>query len=614
MKSQAVAGLVCVCLSAGTDRAFAQYVYWADNSYSTIYRAPTDGSRAEEAIIAPSVWSPRGLALHTEADRMYWTDRERVELASADLSGGGKVVLRSAEDGLMNPGGIAVDPLGGKLYWSEVNYQTRTGYIRRSDLNGGAVETVATLTHAFATREPNALALDLIHGMLYWTESGAWQVRRANLDGSNSEVVVTGGVGVPYGIVVDAVGGKFYWVNGSSQQRIERNNLDGSGREIVVADINGPIGIALDAARGRVIWSDSDQRIRSANLSGADRRLLYTSTDRVWTLAVEPAADRLYWAGEGTAPIQSSKLDGTDIRELVLHYAAATSGLVVLPEDGNLWWTRALWGDFRLYRSRLDGSQITLLFQSDEGVVSARGLAVDRVQRRLYWFATMEIDYELQSIALDGTGFHAYVASGLDGVDDFVIEPSTSTVFTVNHVPCALMRLPQSGGQAVTHYADPKTCPAGVAVDSAAARVFWSEPGMDHRIRTSDLAGLNVETLPLPELASPTLLTFEPLTQELYWFNMGIPAIRRAKLDGSNALDVARLPSSVSPGGLGVDLRRPGDLDQSGTVDLRDYASFQNCFTGSGPNEVSAPCVFFDAEPTDGDVDRTDFAAFYAAL
>ena len=56
-----------------------------------------------------------------------------------------------------------------------------------------------------------------------------------------------------------------------------------------------------------------------------------------------------------------------------------------------------------------------------------------------------------------------------------------------------------------------------------------------------------------------------------------------------------------------------GDFDQNGSVDLADYARFQNCFTGSQGAPLTTECACADANG-DHRADLTDYAAFQALL
>ena len=91
-------------------------------------------------------------------------------------------------------------------------------------------------------------------GKIYWLKGGfstmdltshrsiAW----ANLDGSNDKTLVTPrGVGIPGGLAVDEGGGQIYWTD-AGMGRIQRANLDGTNVEILLTGLHDPSSLALD--------------------------------------------------------------------------------------------------------------------------------------------------------------------------------------------------------------------------------------------------------------------------------------------------------------------------------------------------------------------------------
>ena len=64
---------------------------------------------------------------------------------------------------------------------------------------------------------------------MYWSDSGEDHIARANLDGSDVEVIVSG-LPIPHGVALDMVGGKIYWTD-SGTDMIYRADLDGSSPE-----------------------------------------------------------------------------------------------------------------------------------------------------------------------------------------------------------------------------------------------------------------------------------------------------------------------------------------------------------------------------------------------
>jgi low density lipoprotein receptor-related protein 5/6 len=94
--------------------------------------------------------------------------------------------------------------------------------------------------------------LSIAHAQkMYWTDSFAARIQRADLDGSNVEDVSPPGLDSPMGIALDTVAGKMYWTE-NQLGKILRANLDGSSVEELVTGLGGPIGIALDLTAGKM--------------------------------------------------------------------------------------------------------------------------------------------------------------------------------------------------------------------------------------------------------------------------------------------------------------------------------------------------------------------------
>ena len=79
---------------------------------------------------------------------------------------------------------------------------------------------------------------------MYWTDYSSVTIRRTNLDGSNTEDLVTGLDSPPSDLALDVAGGKMYWTDYSSGT-IRRTNLDGSNIEDLVTGLDSPFGLAL---------------------------------------------------------------------------------------------------------------------------------------------------------------------------------------------------------------------------------------------------------------------------------------------------------------------------------------------------------------------------------
>ena len=90
----------------------------------------------------------------------------------------------------------------------------------------------------------------MVEAKIYWTDQGTRRIRRAELDGTEVEDLVTG-LGNPVGLAMDVGEGKIYWTD-ASEDKIQRANLDGSEVEDLVTEgLSHPTGLAAGWGRGQ---------------------------------------------------------------------------------------------------------------------------------------------------------------------------------------------------------------------------------------------------------------------------------------------------------------------------------------------------------------------------
>ena len=247
-----------------------RFLYWVDSDAGKVQRAPTVAGSTIETLVT-GLDDPRGIALDPDGGKVYWT--------CPFCSGGG--VWRANFDGSLienlgtvSGSDIALDVDQGKMYLADW-----TGTIFRAGLSGSPVETLAT-----GLDGSEVIALDLSEGKMYWAGWRGDKIQRANLDGSQIETIVPG-VERVYGLAVDEVKGKIYWGGWGG---IRRANLDGSQIEDLF-DVSGADAIALDVSRGMIYWADRyDGRIHRANLDGSQIEIVVSGLEEPTDIDLYP--------------------------------------------------------------------------------------------------------------------------------------------------------------------------------------------------------------------------------------------------------------------------------------------------------------------------------------
>lgn len=168
------------------------------------------------------------------------------------------------------PMGVTVD--SNHIYWA--NYAP--GDIWRSDLSGVNEVRLSTPGHDIR----NVVVYD---GMLYWGEPATGVIKRANLDGSGQETVVSGHAGAGETIWDFAISNdRFYWVSNLGSA-VSTSRMDGSDYHQYQVGMDSDRAISIDADdTGIVVGMYGDRsnpnphphRIWRLSLDGQQRQVL----------------------------------------------------------------------------------------------------------------------------------------------------------------------------------------------------------------------------------------------------------------------------------------------------------------------------------------------------
>jgi hypothetical protein len=254
---------------------------------------------ADQQVIASNCHLPDGVAVDVAAGRVYWTNMgvpsaNDGTIECVDLDGSNRITI--APQGVTHtPKQIHLEAETGKLYWSD-----REGMrVMRCNLDGSAVETLVVAGDPAAdvgdqTKWCVGIAVDPEGGQIYWTQKGS--------DNAGVGRILRAGIEIPAGrtaanrpdvevwmdrlpepidLEIDHAQRTLYWTDRGDPPKgntVNRAPLDApAGKaqpQIVITHLMEGIGLALDVAGDRLFVTDLGGSVYTARLDGSEARAL----------------------------------------------------------------------------------------------------------------------------------------------------------------------------------------------------------------------------------------------------------------------------------------------------------------------------------------------------
>ena len=450
-------------------------------------------------------------------------------------------------------------------------------------------------------------------GKIYWTDMSAGDIQRANLDGSNVEVILEGGIRGPESIALDVAAGKMYWTDWNGDTgKIQRSDLDGSNSETLVVGLSRPGEIALDLVAGKMYYTDSSftalrfsdnffsARIMRADLDGSNAETVLSIMELVddvsvpfWDIlppyqdiALDLSKGKMYWAGG--SGIGRANLDGSNVETILERWfkLRGPESIALDVAAGKMYWTE--WGQegrtrgymrsgpnddgignptYGIHRANLDGSNIeTLAIFPDApeptdgklrwNVPGPTSITLDVTDSKLYWTDSSHAIYRAN---LDGSNAEPFFTGG-ENPWGIALDISGNKIYWTEHEAQKVQRADLDGTNVEVLLTSKSTIPVGLALDGAENKMYWTDQGTN-MIRRADLDGANIEDL-VKALRTPVGLALDVAGGKMYWTNSDTSVIQRADLDGSNVENLLTVPDirDISPhreigmGGIALDV------------------------------------------------------------
>ena len=512
-------------------------LYWNDNALDSVSRMNLPGSGFNSGVInssqveamATGLTTPVGIAVDPIGNRLYWNDNSEFDIKSVQLNGSGFEVFTDNEQSDIIPFGIAIDSSEQKLYFTDINKDI----VFRSNLEGSGIESLV-VERLFDVR---AIDIDSSGQKIYWADIGQKRILSADLDGTNINVLAQGSPAVddPRGIAIDSLSGLIYWTD-DDLNRINRVRTDGKHFETLLTGVSNPRAIVLGPS-GKMYWvEDGTNKIRRANRDGSNPEDLVTGLSAPFGLDINAISGRIYWSDDGTNKIQHARLsDGGDIQDLI------TTGLIspnhIKIHNNKLYWIDL--GTDLLERIDLDGSNRITILSGDDQLIAPLALSIDTVNDEIYWadLSVSTIQRHISKTDLDGSGITIILQTLQLSPVRIAIDVPQDKIYINDTTNDKIIRSSLTGSGVETFVANPPAIidAFGLIVDPSGNKIYWSETASRTKtIKSADLNGSGIQTLYATHGVNFDGLAIADNIQKLYWVDAGQDKIFRSNLDGTN--------------------------------------------------------------------------------
>ncbi|XP_067664847.1 pro-epidermal growth factor-like [Haliotis asinina] len=156
-------------------------VYWTDVALRAILARDLNDNSNEIILSLKSNATLDGIAIDSIARKIFYTDTGNDVIVSLNMNGTGSEII--VDSGLEEPRGIVLHEENRKMYWSDWG---RNAYIASANYDGTKINRIVTTGLGW----PNGLTMDRRNGILYWCDSLKHTLESVQVDGTSRTLLL----------------------------------------------------------------------------------------------------------------------------------------------------------------------------------------------------------------------------------------------------------------------------------------------------------------------------------------------------------------------------------------------------------------------------------------
>ncbi|XP_076440226.1 low-density lipoprotein receptor-related protein 2-like [Babylonia areolata] len=420
------------------------------------------------------------------------------------------------------------------------------------------------------------IAVDWVGGNLYWTDYGMETIEVVTIDGSYRMVLFTENITNPRAIEIDPRDGVRYlfWSDWGQNPRIERSGLDGSGRiTLVTKNLFWPNALTIDYPTKRLYFADARMDvIEFCTYDGSSRFKVFGNDHFLrHPHSLTTYEDWLYWSDRAASRVSRCKKFNCTERSVVASSISRPLGIaaynIVKQPPGTNPCANAQCShlcllspkptgytcacpigmklDDSLHHCRKDSSEVLLFMQShfiagikisgedDAGIIPVSsigsGVDFDFDSAHGYIYYVEKVNGSLRRIQVNGRNASEFVPTAIVGIPSAVAVDWMSRNLYWTNAKAGLIEVMRLDGD--NHYRkvlmtnsgrrrDPAQ-PISIVLDPGRGLLYWGDAGVrgiEPKVSVANMDGSNAHSLLLTSvhLRQPSYLALDTTNQVLY--------------------------------------------------------------------------------------------------
>jgi low density lipoprotein-related protein 2 len=497
------------------------FIYWVqlredDKENGTLFKVSLKGGNQTKFLPDGIVGAPYCIAFDWIGRNLYIGNKKASNIAVVKADGEKyyrRTVLSNdgSEKGVAKPKSIVLDPLQGKLYWLDEGGVGVPQKVSRANMDGSN----STVLIRDSLHHVEALTFDLMNKRLYFSQSYTGVIESIDTEGKDRKTIVTAGSGIakPQGLAV--YNNRLYYLD-SVYEKIARVNLPDGGNSITIEENTPSLSnIKIYSKRPGV----ENHPCRVGN-GGCQQLCIPAENNQrkcLCSTGFRTDGETNCQAYKSFAVVSSlNKMQGFSLED---HAEAiqplAGSGHNILHIDVNVVKSHIYWVEYNpgerngIYRIKPDGTEKQHIISDGIGSNGIRGIAIDWIAGNMYFTNVFPHETYIEVSFLDGTHRMVLVKTTTDA-------------------------------------------PREIAVNPIKRFLYWIDYGQFPKIEKALLDGSNRTPIVVTGISNPRDLTIDIVTHDVYWVDAREDAIQKVSFSGGRRQYVFRnLPTPYGVSILG---------------------------------------------------------------